>query len=174
MSLSEIGRALGISKATACYHKRRLGVPMKSECARRHDWAEIQRYYDAGHSVRECRAKFGFATKTWLDAVQRGAVISRPRALPLAELLVANQKRGRDNIKMRLLRAGLKESRCEECGIDTWRSKPVSMALHHVNGDKHDNRLENLVLLCPNCHSQTENFGVKNWKERRSIGANAA
>jgi len=32
------------------------------------------------------------------------------------------------------------------------------MALHHVNGDGRDNRLENLVMLCPNCHSQTENF----------------
>jgi 5-methylcytosine-specific restriction endonuclease McrA len=40
------------------------------------------------------------------------------------------------------------------------------MALHHVNGDGADNRLENLVLLCPNCHSQTPNFGVKNWKAR--------
>jgi predicted HNH restriction endonuclease len=36
------------------------------------------------------------------------------------------------------------------------------MALHHINGNGHDNRLENLALLCPNCHSQTPNFGVKN------------
>jgi 5-methylcytosine-specific restriction endonuclease McrA len=42
----------------------------------------------------------------------------------------------------------------------------LSLALHHVNGNKHDNRLENLALLCPNCHSQTPNFGVKNRARR--------
>lgn len=41
------------------------------------------------------------------------------------------------------------------------------MALHHVNGDGLDNRLDNLQILCPNCHSQTPNFGVKNRARRR-------
>jgi hypothetical protein len=52
----------------------------------------------------------------------------------------------------------LKRNACETCGIDRWRGKPLAMALHHVNGDGLDNRLENLQLLCPNCHSQTANF----------------
>jgi 5-methylcytosine-specific restriction endonuclease McrA len=38
------------------------------------------------------------------------------------------------------------------------------MALHHVNGDNTDNRLENLQVLCPNCHSQTESFSGRNKK----------
>ena len=54
--------------------------------------------------------------------------------------------------------AGLKDGTCEACSIGDWRGRPLSMALHHVNGDGRDNRLENLRLLCPNCHSQTENF----------------
>ena len=56
--------------------------------------------------------------------------------------------------------------RCEQCGIARWHRRPLSLCLHHVNGERHDNRLENLVLLCPNCHSQTPNFGSKNWRRR--------
>ena len=57
---------------------------------------------------------------------------------------------------------GLKDNRCELCGIDSWRGEPLSLALHHVNGDPNDNRLVNLELQCPNCHSQTENFAGRN------------
>jgi predicted HNH restriction endonuclease len=41
------------------------------------------------------------------------------------------------------------------------------MALHHINGDGSDNRLENLALLCPNCHAQTPNFSGRNRRSRR-------
>jgi hypothetical protein len=64
----------------------------------------------------------------------------------------------RHNVKLRLIAEGPKENRCEACGLTEWRGGPLSMALHHVNGDGRDNRIENLRLLCPNCHSQTENF----------------
>lgn len=61
----------------------------------------------------------------------------------------------------RLINHSLKEYRCEnpECGITEWNDKPITLQLHHINGDNKDNRLENLQLLCPNCHSQTENYG---------------
>jgi 5-methylcytosine-specific restriction endonuclease McrA len=156
-----VARALRLSPSTVSYHARRLGYPANEKCRRRYDWAEVQGYYDAGHTVRECAAHFGFSKQTWHSAVLRGAVRPRPRALPLAELLSGDRKRGRWNLKLRLLRAGLKDGSCEECGITEWRERPLSMALHHVNGDGRDNRLENLRLLCPNCHSQTENFAGK-------------
>jgi hypothetical protein len=158
----EIARLLGISPATVSYHKRRLHLPMNPKCARRHDWDEIQRFYDVGHSVRQCVKAFGFSNKSWCNAVQRGAIIPRPVALPLEELLGRKRKRSRHHIKLRLMAAGLKTNECEECGLTEWRNQPLSPALHHVNGDGRDNRLENLALLCPNCHSQTPNFGVKN------------
>lgn len=163
---AEVARQLGLSPATICYHKRRLGFPVDWRCARRHDWDEIQRFYDVGHSLRRCQEAFGFSRKSWYDAVQRGAIVPRPVALPLEELLGRKRKRSRRHIKLRLIAAGLKTNECEECGLTEWRNKSLSMALHHINGDGQDNRLENLVLLCPNCHSQTPNFGVKNWKTR--------
>jgi DNA-binding transcriptional ArsR family regulator len=171
MSGAQIARALGISKSTVAYHRRRLGHPVDERCNRRYDWAEIQRYYDAGHSITECQLRFGFNRQTWHAARQRGQVRSRPQALPLAQLLVKGVKRGRFNVKSRLIAAGLKEDRCELCGLDTWRGRPLAMALHHVNGDVLDNRLENLRLLCPNCHSQTENFSGRNRRAKRAASA---
>jgi hypothetical protein len=94
--------------------------------------------------------------------VQRGAIKARPHGMPIEELLVAGIRRGRYNLKLRLLRAGVKENCCEACGLVEWRGRPLTMALHHINGDRHDNRLENLALLCPNCHSQTANFAGRN------------
>jgi Zn finger protein HypA/HybF involved in hydrogenase expression len=83
------------------------------------------------------------------------------------EYLVENSKNGRHNIKRRLLREGLIENVCSECGLkDTWNGKPISLELDHINGVNNDNRLENLRMLCPNCHSQTETFKSRNIKPR--------
>jgi ribosomal protein S27AE len=70
-------------------------------------------------------------------------------------LLVDGIKRGRENVRLRLIASGLKNEECERCGVSKWQGKPLSLELHHVNGDGYDNRLENLEILCPNCHSQT-------------------
>lgn len=67
-------------------------------------------------------------------------------------------------LKHRLLNVELKKNQCEKCGIVQWNGEPIALELHHINGDKTDNRLENLQILCPNCHSQTENFRSKKHK----------
>jgi hypothetical protein len=169
-SPSEIARALALSKPTISYHMRRLGHEPDHRYGRRYDWVAVQRYYDAGHTFRECQAAFGFNGATWSDAVRRGVLVPRPQAMPIAALLTGPRSRG--HLKARLIAAGLKSARCEACGIDSWRDRPLSLALHHVNGVKDDNRLENLQLLCPNCHSQTENFSGRN--KRRAGDAEAA
>ncbi|MFL5906835.1 MAG: HNH endonuclease signature motif containing protein, partial [Solirubrobacterales bacterium] len=48
------------------------------------------------------------------------------------------------------------------CGISEWFGAPLAVALHHVNGNRMDNRIENLELLCANCHSQTDTYGGRN------------
>ena len=62
------------------------------------------------------------------------------------------------HLKERLIKEGKKENKCECCGLSTWLGKPLSMELHHINGNHSDLRLENLQLLCPNCHAQTDNY----------------
>jgi 5-methylcytosine-specific restriction endonuclease McrA len=159
--VKEIARLLGISQGTVGYHKRRLRFPLDERFTRRYDWAAIQAYYDEGRSKRECQAEFGFSSWAWSYAVKRGAITPRPYPMPFEELLIKGP-RNRNHVKLRLISAGLKDPRCEECGISDWRDEPLSLELHHRNGEKHDNRLENLALLCPNCHSQTDSWGGKN------------
>lgn len=61
-------------------------------------------------------------------------------------------------LKKRLIDAGLKEDKCEICGCtNVWQGKSITLELHHINSDHFDNRLENLQILCPNCHSQQKN-----------------
>jgi DNA-binding transcriptional ArsR family regulator len=170
LTLAEIARALEISKPTASYHARILGMPPQPK--RRYDWTEVQRYYDAGHSITACQLRFGFARATFVDAVKRGEVVSRPfTAAPIASYLVTGRRTNRTHLKRRLLAEGLKANRCERCGIDSWLGEPLSMALHHINGDGQDNRLENLAFLCPNCHAQTPNFSGRNRRVRRLAAA---
>lgn len=169
LSQAEVGRQLGLTRPTVSYHARRLGIPAKDECSRRYDWNEIQAAYDAGLSVRDCARRFGFATCSWNEAVKRGAIRSRPRRMPIETLLVTGRPgTNRSHLKQRLLDEGLKTNHCEQCGLTEWRGQPLSMALHHINGDGKDNRLFNLELLCPNCHAQTENFAGRNTSRRGS------
>ena len=161
LSLTAIARQLGLTKSTVAYHLRRAGEEPDERFNRRYDWAAIQAFYDAGHSITECQRKFGFARETWNAARRRGVVRSRPQAMPVEVLLTG--KRNRTHVKSRLISAGLlDDAGCAECGIAEWLGEPLILELHHVNGDGKDNRLENLQLLCPNCHSQTETFSGRN------------
>jgi len=161
-TVSQIAAQVGVSKPTVCHDARRLGIPPDTRFHRRYDWAAIQRFYDDGHSVAECQERFGFAKAAWNGAVKRGAIVARPVATPLEDYLVNGTPRSRHNIKRRLIEEGVKSARCEQCEMSEWRGQPIPLDLHHRNGDRHDNRLQNLQLLCPNCHAQTDNFGVRN------------
>jgi len=73
-----------------------------------------------------------------------------------------NSKVHRQTIKNLIKRYSFKEYKCEECGLrNVWNNNSISLQLDHINGINDDNRLENLRFLCPNCHSQTDNFAGK-------------
>lgn len=69
------------------------------------------------------------------------------------------------HLKRRLLKDGLLNNLCSICNIGpSWNDRELVLQLDHVNGVHNDNRIENLRILCPNCHSQTETFGNKSRK----------
>jgi 5-methylcytosine-specific restriction endonuclease McrA len=137
-----------------------------SDRRRKLDWAQIQDYYDQGHTYRQCRKRFNFCAASWTNAVRRGEISPRQFGMPIAELL-SSPHRNRKHLKTRLVRAGLLENNCHSCGLKDWQGRPLSMHLDHINGVPNDNRLENLRMLCPNCHSQTPTYGGRNARLRR-------
>lgn len=83
--------------------------------------------------------------------------------LELDAILVEGSTYQTNKLRLRLLEAGLKEHKCEQCGNTEWMGKPIPLELSHKNGINNDHRLENLELLCPNCHAQTEHYRGNNW-----------
>lgn len=88
--------------------------------------------------------------------------------LDIHEFLVENStwKGGTSRLKKILTNLGLLEEVCDACGCgNEWNGKFLSLQLEHSNGVRSDNRLSNLRILCPNCHSQTDTYcGKKNKK----------
>lgn len=84
--------------------------------------------------------------------------------LPTAKILIKNSSyNNTNNLKKRLLKEGLLANQCSECKLgDHWNGKPIVLQLDHINGIYNDNRISNLRILCPNCHSQTTTFAGKN------------
>lgn len=87
----------------------------------------------------------------------------RPNKRPLEEILKKGTKYNSSDLKRRLIKEGILENKCVDCGnIGEWNGKPLTLQLDHINGDHDDNCLENLAVRCPNCHTQTDNYGSKN------------
>jgi hypothetical protein len=90
-----------------------------------------------------------FKGKVWNKGKKFPGIIARQLSqyLILNGPLIATTK-----LKRRLWQANLKQRACESCGITTWLGKPAPLELHHKNQNPRDNRIENLSILCANCH----------------------
>jgi hypothetical protein len=100
-----------------------------------------------------------FKGKAWNKGL-RG--IGKP-IIPLEKILVLSSSFQSFKLKNRLFKVGLKKPKCEQCG---WAKTNLSgnspLELDHINGDRHDNRINNLRILCPNCHSLQPTHREKN------------
>ena len=90
---------------------------------------------------------------------------------PLEALMVDGSRIQSFTLKRRLFTAGIKRPQCELCG---WAEKSIDgripVELDHINGRRHDNRLENLRILCPNCHSLQLTHRGKNKRVKLRAG----
>lgn len=69
--------------------------------------------------------------------------------------------------KKYLIKFGVKKAECECCKNTTWNNQPIPLELHHVDGNHYNNALDNVQLLCPNCHAQTSTNSGKNTAKHR-------
>jgi hypothetical protein len=118
--------------------------------------------------VRQAVYNLGISTAHFTGKGWNVGMKFRPKQpTPIEDLLVSNGTMQSYSLKKRLLNAGIKEPRCEFCG---WEQKSldgrIPVELDHINGDRNDNRLVNLRILCPNCHSLQPTHRGKNKKVR--------
>ncbi len=98
----------------------------------------------------------------------RGQKSTFVRKRALEEILVRDSVYTTSMLRKRLISEGIFEHRCVSCGLDTWLDNKIPLEIDHINGDRRDNRIENLRLLCPNCHALTETYRGKNKKTANS------
>lgn len=90
--------------------------------------------------------------------------------IPLSEILEGlHPTYQTKNLKRRLIEEGIKDDKCEKCGIKEWQGRQLNLPLHHIDGNSTNHKLENLEILCPNCHSLTPNFAGRNSQLKNKI-----
>ena len=96
---------------------------------------------------------------------QSGKGISKPNGtkFPLEDILAGLQPQYPcSKLRIRLLKENIFDAICNSCGLTEWLGKPIPLELEHKDGCHTNHRLENLELLCPNCHALTETYAGRN------------
>ena len=94
--------------------------------------------------------------------LQPGEAGRQKRHVPDDDFFVAGILRAGSALKRRLITGGLREHHCARCGGTTWEGSPIPLEIDHIDGDRTNNQLENLRLMCPNCHALTPTYRGRN------------
>lgn len=167
-------RLLGV-EAAALQPRTRTWQPVPTEVlaaaiARSDSYASVAHRVGWGDGAAALRRVQSQATAAGLDTShflgqgwRRGSSGSGRSARPLEEVLVRGRRPGSTtDLRRRLVDEGVLAAECAACARDEWQGRRIPLELDHVNGDRTDNRLENLRLLCPNCHAQTDTYRGRN------------
>ena len=92
----------------------------------------------------------------------KGTSKPSPQRMTLEEYLTTSIDIQSNKVRKKLIQEGYKKPVCEKCGLSEWLGQPISLELHHKDGDRYNNILENFELLCPNCHATTNSYRGKN------------
>ena len=95
----------------------------------------------------------------------KGFSKSSNKEMSLKDYLENSQDIQSNKVRLKLLKEGYKEYKCENCGLTQWLGEPIPLELHHKDGNRHNNTIENYSLLCPNCHAMTDSYRGKNSKK---------
>lgn len=125
--------------------------------------------YNDGLTLHETAAKLNATTVTiWRKAKKLNLSwkdITKPSGIKIDinEILEGKHPEYQTfKLHKRLLKEGIKEHKCEMCGNTLWNGKEIPLQLDHIDGNPHNHLLNNLRMLCPNCHAQTETYCGKN------------
>lgn len=131
----------------------------------KYNWDEIQAYFDDGHTEKECRAKYGYSGTALYRARKNGTVDIGTRNLSIMRFIARGERMDSQWLRIRLIKEGILENVCALCSqLPEWNGKPLVLQLDHIDGDHFNNNLNNLRILCPNCHTQTETWGTRKIK----------
>lgn len=115
-------------------------------------------------TIRNRIDKLGLDTSHWRGQDWSKGVRNPKKTLD--EILVEGSTYSTHNLRKRLLQEGLKDSQCESCGLREWLGSPIPLELDHINGVPDDHRIDNLRVLCPNCHAMTPTWRGRKNKSR--------
>jgi hypothetical protein len=122
----------------------------------------------AGGNYDQIKAKvkaLGFGTGHWTgQAHLRGKPNPHAPRQPLAAILRRGIAYQSNKLRKRLIKEAVFEARCASCGGTEWLHNLIPLELDHIDGDKTNNEISNLRLICPNCHALTPTYRGKNTK----------
>ena len=118
-------------------------------------------------TIQRAVRELGLDTSHWTgQGHRRGATIPVVPARPLEQVLTRGSVYSSNKLRLRLIRTGLLEPACAVCSRTKWLGSPIPLELDHRDGDRLNNELSNLRLLCPNCHALTPTYRGRNVRLR--------